>query len=146
MAVRHPFFGGWDPWRDLGMLQKNVNRLLNEDGKGGAAIESPAVNVWRNENGVVITTEIPGVDPNDVDISVVGETVTLRVVRKPEELPQNAKYHRRERVAGQFVRSLQLPFRVDTQKTVAKYERGVLSVTLAPHEEEKPKKISITSA
>jgi HSP20 family protein len=147
MVTRNPFYRGWDPWRELNQLQHEMNRLFGREGNGSTlSPETPAVNVWRNENGVVLTAELPGLDPKDVDISVTGETVTIRGTRKPDEAQPNVKYHRRERIAGQFVRSLQLPFRVDSQKTEAKYDRGVLTVTLAALEEEKPKKITITAA
>lgn len=146
MVARNPLFRGWDPWREMGRLQQEMNRVFGSDRSGGLFADAPAINVWRNENGVVLTSEIPGLDKNDLEISVTGETVTIRGTRKANDALQdkNAKYHRQERLTGKFSRSLQLPFRVDAQKTEAKYEQGILTVTLVPHEEEKPKKIAIS--
>ena len=85
-------------------------------------------------------------NPEELDISVTGETVTIRGTRKSEQTDENLKFHRQERLTGKFVRSIQLPFRVDAEKTEAKYERGVLSLTLVQHEDEKPRKIAISPA
>jgi HSP20 family protein len=106
----------------------------------------PALNVWTNEEGLNVTAEVPGVSPEDIDISVVGDTLTLNGTRKPEELDENARYHRQERGYGDFTRSLQLPFQVDVDKVEATFRNGVLMVAMPRLEEDKPRKIAVKSA
>ena len=106
----------------------------------------PAMNAWTNEDGAVITAELPGVNPEDIDISVVGETLKLTGSRQPEELAEGAKYHRRERGHGKFTRTFQLPFSVEADKVEAVFEKGILHISVPRAEAEKPKKISVKSA
>jgi HSP20 family protein len=103
----------------------------------------PAMNVWTNEDGAAITAELPGVNPEDIDISVVGDTLTLSGNRQPEELGDGDTYHRRERGYGQFTRTFQLPFPVEVDQTEAVFEKGVLHLSLPRAEADKPKKISV---
>jgi HSP20 family protein len=101
------------------------------------------MNVWRNEEGVVITAELPGLKPEDIDISVVGDTLTLTGSRQAEELGENVKYHRRERGSGKFTRTFQLPFGVEADKVEATFEKGLLHIFLPRAEAEKPRKITV---
>jgi HSP20 family protein len=101
------------------------------------------MNVWANPDGAVVTAELPGVNPEDIDVSVVGETLTLTGSRTPEELKEGEKYHRRERGQGKFTRTFQLPFPVEADKVEAVFEKGVLHISLPRAEADKPKKISI---
>lgn len=147
MAFQNPFHRGWDPWRELEQLQREVDRLFRSRTAGRTqSPEVPAVNLWRGEGGAVLTAELPGLDPNELDVTVEGNTVTIRGNRPQEQLDEGARYHRQERASGRFARALELPFRVDPQKTEAKYERGVLTVRLTQVEEEKPKKINISAS
>jgi HSP20 family protein len=108
----------------------------------GAATAYPAMNVWTNEDGAVVTAELPGVDPEDIDISVVNDTLTLTGTRQPKEV-EGATYHRRERGQGRFTRSFQLPFRIEGEEVEASFERGVLHIHLPRAQEDKPKKITV---
>ncbi len=101
------------------------------------------MNVWTNENGAVATAELPGFVPEDIDISVVGDTLTVSGHREPEDVGEGARYHRRERGCGRFTRSFQLPFQVDGDAVDATFERGVLRVTLPRAEEDKPRRIEV---
>lgn len=131
-----------DPLTEVQRLQKEMNRLFS-----GAtelyAHDFPAVNVWRGEDGAIVTAELPGIDPAKLDISVVGDSLTLTGVRELEALKEGESYHRQERTYGRFARTLQLPFQVNAAKVEAKYEKGVLQITLPRVEAEKPKKIAI---
>jgi len=131
-----------DPMTEMQRLQRDMNRLFS-----GAtelyAHDFPAVNVWRGEDGVIVAAELPGIDPAKLDISVVGDSLTLSGSREPEALKEGDNYHRQERSYGKFARTLQLPFHVDTLKVEAKYEKGVLRIALPRVEAEKPKKIAI---
>jgi HSP20 family protein len=106
----------------------------------------PAMNVWVNEDGVMITAELPGVSPEDIDISVIGETLTLTGERKPDLLEDEVRYHRQERGYGKFTRSLELPFRVNANAVEASFNKGVLNIALPRAEADKPKKISVKPA
>jgi HSP20 family protein len=110
------------------------------------AHDFPAVNVWRGQDGAVVTAELPGIDPARLDISVAGDSLTLTGIRELEPLKEGENYHRQERTYGRFTRTLQLPFQVNAAKVEAKYEKGVLQITLPRVEEEKPKKIAIKVA
>jgi len=139
-------FGTWDPWRELRQLQREMNRLLgSRSAVAPTSTAAPAVDVWQTENGAVLTAELPGLDQEKLDISVFGDTLTLKGERTADEFQNDTKFHRRERPTGSFIRHVKLPFRVDAQKTEAKYERGVLTITLPQVEEDKPRKISIKS-
>ena len=93
----------------------------------------------------MITAEIPGVDPETLDISVTGETITLSGERQLEKVGEDVRYHRRERGSGQFKRSIQLPFPVEVDKIEATFRNGVLNVSLPRAEEDKPRKIDVKS-
>jgi len=134
-------------WREMDRLQKEMNRLFeNYAPTRRSASGYPAMNVWANENGALVTAEVPGVRPDDIDVSVVGETLTLSGMRSMEEMNEGARYHRQERGYGKFTRTLQLPFAVDVNKIEATFKNGVLNVELPRAEADKPRKISVKSA
>jgi HSP20 family protein len=126
-----------DPWREF----DRMSRLLSN--APGQATEYPAVNVWVNGEDAVITSEIPGVTTDDIDISVTGNAVTLRGKRTAEEEKDVESYHRHELWHGNFSKTVQLPFNVDSEKVHASYKNGILHVELPKLEAEKPKKIKI---
>lgn len=143
-------FGGriWDPWREMGQLQQEMNRLFagGRPFTGTAPREYPPVNLHVTDNDLLLTLEIPGVDPSQVDVTVTGDTVAIAGERTTEASKNSESFHRRERPSGQFRRTLQLPFEVDPTRTEASYEKGVLRVKLARPETQKPKKIAVKSA
>lgn len=136
------------PWRDIEQIQNEMNRLFNSayGRQSRIAPDFPAINVWTSEDGAVVTAELPGVTPEDIDISVVGDSITLSGTRQPEELKDGEKYHRRERRFGSFNRTFQLPFSVESENVEAVFEKGVLHISLPRSEAEKPRKISVKSA
>jgi HSP20 family protein len=129
-------------------LQREMNRLFEDYSpmRVRSAPSYPALNVWSNEEGLLVTAEVPGVSPEDIEVNVIGETLTLSGVRKPDELKEGARYHRQERGHGKFSRTLQLPFPVRVAKIDANFKNGVLSVNLPRAEEDKPRKIAVKSA
>jgi HSP20 family protein len=134
-------------WREMDRLRREMDRLFSSMGEGlDVAPCYPAVNAWTSENGVVVSAELPGVKPEAIEVSVVNDTLTLSGARQPEDLPEGARYHRRERGCGDFNRSFQLPFPVEANKVEANYENGVLHVFLPRAEADKPKKIEIKTA
>ncbi|MCD6570016.1 MAG: Hsp20/alpha crystallin family protein [Deltaproteobacteria bacterium] len=147
MLSRWPERGEWflDPLREMQRMQDKVNRIFS-DVEGTTGTSLPAVNVWNSEDGVMLTSEIPGIDVRDIDISVVGDTLTLRGSRTKKELKQGETYHRRERGSGGFARRIQLPYTVDADKVEARYEKGILSIKLPRSDADKPRKINIKTA
>ncbi|MDX1521950.1 MAG: Hsp20/alpha crystallin family protein [Anaerolineae bacterium] len=138
-----------NPWREVERLQREMNRLFSDSFAltgGRTAPSFPAMNIWTDDDNAVITAELPGVSPDDIDVSVSGDTLTLTGRRMPDDLPETAKYHRRERAFGQFTRTFQLPFNVEFDKVEAVFKDGVLHLSLPRAEEEKPKKIAVKAA
>jgi HSP20 family protein len=136
------YSSGWNPWRELNRLQDEMERLFARGGEA-PVFDFPAVNVWSGPDDVVLTAELPGVEPDKLEISVVGDTVTLRGSRQHEELKNGESYHRHEREQLQFSRSLRLPFQIDSNTVDAKFADGVLHLTLPRAESEKPKRITV---
>ena len=130
----------WDPWNEFERMQRALSRWVSPP-----SAEFPAVNVWVSGDAAVVTTETPGVDPKSIDISVAGKTLTIRGSRNPEDLREGDSYHRRERWSGQFTKTVEMPFPIETNKVEAKFSRGVLHITAPRAETEKPKKIAVKS-
>lgn len=138
--------GRWpDLAREMRRLQQDMNRIF-----GGLRVavpsEYPPVNVWVGADGAIVTAEIPGVAPDQIDITVHQDTVTLRGKREPAIPEKDVTVHREERVTGTFARTLVLPFRVDSEKAAARFERGILILELPRPQADKPRQIKITSA
>ena len=136
------FGGGLDPWRELRRLHNEMNHVFS-DRTAPAQQEYPAVNAWVGEDDAVVTAEIPGVDPDSLDISVADETLTIKGKRPEPEAHEGSQYHRQERGFGSFTRTISLPYRVEGGKVKASYERGILSVALPRAEMDKPRKIQV---
>ena len=135
-------------WHEMDRIQREMNRMFRSS--EGVALHPapsfPAMNIWANEEGQVITAEIPGVDSSELEISVTGEILTLSGSRKAEEVGDETTYHRRERGCGAFKRSIQLPYPVQSDKIEASFKNGVLNITLPRAEQDKPRKITVKSA
>lgn len=143
------FWGTTSPWQDMVRLRREMNRLFSDMPTSYGTRVSPgypSMNVWANEEGLVVTAELPGIEPETLDISVVNNTLTLKGNRAPEKLEEGEVYHRREREYGSFTRSFQLPFGVEAGAVEAVYEKGVLQITLPRAEADKPRKITVKAA
>ena len=107
----------------------------------------PAVNIWTNDQeGIIVSAELPGISPEALDISVTADTLTISGSRSPEDLPDGVQYHRRERYCDEFSRTVQLPYTVDTNQVEASAENGVLMISLPRAEAEKPKQIEVKAS
>lgn len=146
--IMRPYRGRLSPWRDVERLRREMNRLFS-DWPAKATWDNtpgyPAMNVWTDEDSAVVTAELPGVLPEHIDISVEDGTLTLRGDRQPDR-EQAVTYHRRERRHGSFVRTFQLPFRVDGEKVEASFRNGVLQILLPRAEADKPRRIAVKTA
>ena len=132
-------------FREMDRLQREMNRLF--EGYTPSRLRSapgyPAMNIYANENSALVTTEVPGVKSDDIDISVIDDSLTLTGIREVEDLPEGGKFHRRERGFGKFTRNIKLPYKVDVDKVAATFKNGVLSIELPRAEADKPKKITV---
>jgi HSP20 family protein len=131
-------------WGGLQQLHDEVNRLFNRwGGVSPTASSYPPVNVWEEDEGVVVEAELPGLQLSDLEIFVTGgNQLTLKGERKAPKSGQGT-WHRQERGFGRFVRVLTLPFPVDADKVEARLENGVLLVKLPKHESARPRKIAV---
>jgi len=144
-----------DPiWAEFSRMQRHLDDVARRMGgtmrspfedlwRSGAIF--PALNVTKTENSYVVTAEIPGIQPENLDIKVEGETLTLKGERKPEDLGSGVSYHRKERTSGTFQRSLTLPSNVEPDEVEANYSDGVLTITLPIAKSAQPKQIAITT-
>ena len=137
----------WTIFDELESLQSDVNRMLSGQEAARLARRAkaayPPLNVWSSPEGLAIDAEMPGVDPKDVEISVIGDELTLRGKINAQEAPATEILPRGERPAGEFVRTLQLPCRANTGAVKATCKNGILRISVPRSEEEKPRKIAI---
>ena len=133
----------WNSAREMQRFQEQLDSLFAS--RSGSVYTYPPVNVWVSDNDVIASAELPGMELENLDISVHGETLTIRGGRARQELKEGESFRRRERLVGSFSRTLQLPFRVDSEKVEAHFSRGVLTVKLPRAEADKPRKIAVKS-
>ncbi|MFO7890596.1 MAG: Hsp20/alpha crystallin family protein [bacterium] len=132
-------------WQDLDDLRDEMN-LLFEDFGSQSMKTFPLVNLWSDDDEALLKAELPGMSRNDINITVQNNMLTIEGNRKLETLRENEDYHRRERGYGNFKRTIRLPFAVDSDKIKAEVSNGVLTVNLPRREEDKPKKIEISTS
>ncbi len=141
-------FGIPQPWqqfrREMDRLVSNVCDYIPDGLLPAGARSLPALNVWEEGDVLKVEAELPGVRPDDLEISVVGGELTLKVGRPGVE-QADVKYHRRERSAGTFARVLRLPIEVDVDRVQADLRNGVLTITLPKTEAAKPRKINVAA-
>lgn len=141
-----PGFEVWaEPLAALRRIQDEINRAFGEQ-RAPAAAEFPPINVWRGQDGVIVTAEVPGVRLEDMALTVHQNTLTITGRRTAEAGEPEVAFHRRERTYGAFGRTIALPFNVDPDQVHASCENGILSVRLPRPESEKPKTIRISKA
>jgi len=133
----------WDPFREMTQVQNQFNRLVDQMWGGRQESWLPAVDVFDNKDAVVLKAELPGMNPDDIQIEVEDNVLTLKGERKFEETLDEERYYRDERRYGSFQRSLALPQGVKADEIQANYDDGILTVTVPKAEEEKPKKIEV---
>jgi len=139
----------YDPFRDLRSLQDEVNRLFSSsfsrsgDGELTRGAWSPSVDIFEDKDRIVLEAELPGVKPEDVDISIENNVLTIHGERKFEKKDDQGNFHRVERSYGSFTRSFTLPPTVSAENANADFDNGVLRLTLAKREEAKPRRIEI---
>ncbi len=120
------------------------NRFIGSGAGADASQAFPAFNVWANDDGAAVTSELPGVRMDDLDITVSGKRIVIKGTRKDSE-GSGVRYMRRERPAGDFSRSFEMPFQIDAGRVSARLNQGVLQVDLPRAEVDKPRKIVVNA-
>jgi HSP20 family protein len=139
----------WEPMRDMMGLRDAMDRMLEEGfirmpmPLGVWAEGNLAVDVYETGESVVVKTAIPGVNADDIEVSVTGDTLTVKAETKEEQEVKRESYLRRERRYGSFCRSVTLPGGLETDKAEADYSNGILTLTFPKAEEVKPKAIKV---
>jgi HSP20 family protein len=140
----------WDPVRDMMSLREAMDRLFEESFVRPRGVLAPvegvptlALDVFESDDDVTVRASIPGVNPDDIDISVKGDMLTIKGQTSEEREEKQGNYHLRERRYGAYQRSVNLPAPVNTDKAEAEFKNGVLTLTLPKVEEVKPKSIKI---
>lgn len=143
----------WDPFREAVSLNDAMNALLRESfirpsnvpgGQSGPGLLP--LDVSENDNEFVVKASLPGVKPEDVQITVHGDTLTIQGEAKAEEEKKGDRWHLRERRFGSFQRSLSLTTPINSEKAQAQFEHGVLTLVLPKSEQAKPRQIKIGGA
>jgi HSP20 family protein len=132
-------------WQEMERMRRQLDKMTNGFSMRGAP-SFPAFNVWSSAEGMLVTAEIPGIEVSDLDIAIVDKTLTLSGKREAADLPEDARYHRRERGCGEFKRSIELPYRIESDKVEATFKNGVLTISLPRAEDEKPRRIAVQAA
>jgi HSP20 family protein len=141
--------GYGNPWREMERLRNHFENLMENFSGGGTsplrrgAGVYPPLNLAEDTDNLYLTAELPGVRPEDLDLSVEGDGLILRGERTIAETDKKVNYHRREREAGTFRRIVSLPVKVDAEKVSAKFRNGVLTATLPKAPEAKARQIDI---
>lgn len=144
----------WDPFQELQRIQDRLNRVFGElapsmQGQGMQGMEIPNVDVQEQNNEIIVTADVPGMNKNDIKLDITDNNVLEISAQKKTEKEEQEKtkgYLRHERSYTGFYRAIQLPAEVDKTKAMATYNNGVLSVTIpiSKKHEEKASTIPIS--
>ena len=134
-----------DPFQSLFDLQRNLDAFRTSDWlsrglSGGGSF--PLLNIFSQDDDILIITELPGIKREDVEIQVQGDRIRI-AGRKAIQYDERASLHRRERISGSFDRTISVPLEVDPDHVKAEYRDGVLALLLPRAERDKPKSITI---
>jgi len=137
----------WQPVHEMMTLREAMDRLFDEAFTrpitSEASMEMPAVDLYQTDNEVVVKASLPGMNPDDINISVTADVLTLKGDYKQEDEIKDAQYHIREHRHGIFERSIMLPASVQPDKAKAEFDKGILSITLPKTETIKAKTVNI---
>jgi HSP20 family protein len=134
-----------ESWGGFGALRREMDELFDRFGVLSPSLARtvyPPVNLYETDDAYVLTAELPGVAPGELEITLEGSTVTLRGERKPVT-EEGASVHRSERPTGSFRRAIDLPVPIDGEKVEAVHRNGVLTLRLPKAPEHRPRQISV---
>lgn len=139
----------WEPFRDLMTLREAMDRLFEESFVRPRrewltpAEGTLALDMYETEDSVVVKSAVPGLEPDDIDITISGNTLSMSGETKGEEEAKEENYIRRERRYGSFSRTVTLPEGLELDKAEASFQDGILTLTIPKAPEAKPKVIKI---
>jgi len=137
----------WEPMREMMTLREAMDRLFDDAFTRPLSLSGvsamPNLDVVETNDEIIVKASLPGLKPEDVQITVTGDTLSLRGEFKQETENGDATYHIRERRSGSFERTISLPVAVQTDKAKADFENGILKISLPKSEAVKPKTITI---
>jgi len=141
----------WNPYREMNRMRRMVDRVYNEDvaqreNELDQAASPLALDVIEKDDAYMVKATVPGIDPNDLEITYTNKILTIQGELKNENVQEGERFHIRERFSGKFYRQLRLPMPVQEDAISANYENGVLTLTLPKREELKPKRISVQAS
>lgn len=141
----------WDPFREMMVLRNSTDRVVNRElalapSSWKSFNWSVALDVVESEDEYLVKASLPGINPEDLDITFDDNKLTLKGEVKEEKELDEARYHLRERRYGSFTRSIKMPSGIESDKIEANFTKGVLELHLPKIEEVKPKKIAITTS
>ena len=129
----------WNPFAEFEALRRELDRSV------GTPSEFPLINLRTNDDEALLTAELPGIEPKELEITVKDDTVTLKGSRPETVLAEGQTFVKRERGGGQFSRSFLLPFRIEADKVKAEYQRGILKIVLPRAEADRARKVKISA-
>jgi len=138
----------WDPFRDLNLVNDRLGAFLarNWEAPLSTTTWNPSVDIFENDNEVVVKAELPGMNAKDIEVKIENNVLFLRGERRFEKETKEENYHRVEREYGNFSRAFTLPTAVDVEKVAADYKDGILKIVLPKKAEIKPKPIKVSAA
>jgi HSP20 family protein len=142
----------WDPFGEMMSLRDAMDRLFEDSfvraGNGGTHLingtQTLALDMYETDNDLVVEASLPGFSPNEVDISVTGNSLTITgEMKSAERREEKGKYYYHERRYGTLQRNISLPVQVNSDRAQATFQNGILMLTLPKVEEAKPKHIPL---
>lgn len=139
----------WDPYREMISLRQAMDRMFEDTFLWPARSQyemsggNLPLDIYQTKNDVVVKAALPGMKPEEVDISISGETLTIKGEHKEEKEIKEAEYIRREHRYGTFSRTVTVPVAIQSDKAQATFENGILTLTLPKAEAVRPKQIKV---
>lgn len=136
----------WEPAREMITLREAMDRLFEDAFTrpfGVAGFQMPAIDMYQTEDELVVKTILPGLKGDDVQISIIGDVLTIKGEFKEKAEAKEKTYHFREQRTGSFERAVSLPTQVVAEKVTAGFEDGILTIKLPKADEVKPKTITV---
>ena len=141
----------WNPWNEMPSIRDRFNRLFDDnlfpvdrsEKTLGLSAWNPSVDIYEDDDNIVIKAEIPGVEKDAIHVDVKGRVLTLKGERRNESEVKEDRFYRREMSYGRFERAFTLPAEADPEKIKADFKDGVLKVKVPKPEEHKPRQITV---
>lgn len=135
----------WDPWRELSAFERQVNELFGRNGRLAGTGWAPALEAFHTKDDFVIRVEVPGVRPEDVDVSVTDKVLVIRGERHFEDEVEQDAFLRRERSYGRFERQVLLPEGTEVDAIKASFDLGLLEVRVPHPKAKEPTRVPVTT-